>query len=230
VKERYLVIGKDYGAPERQDAEYKYRGVFVAAVIMRQRRSDLNNIYTLTNIYRSIYYTSIFSFVSLNVFSELPTIGPTIFAFSENITNPITVYCYSLRYQDIRAISITNRNRNSIKLICIHRRISTTFLLQKVSRSNPEGAGPDPRDTDELLQSQGPTLTSQDTRSARSTDTTLSQGLPPGLFHRAAMRGSQSQQFKTPADPLLSPEMSRQPDSINRSVHLYEDKLAQVLT
>jgi len=96
-----------------------------------------------------------------------------------------------------------------------------------MSRSNPEGAGPDPMETDELSHSQAPTVTSQDTQIARSTDTRISPGLPPGLFHRAAMRRSQSQQSQTPAEPLLSPEMSRRLDLINRSLHLYEDNLAQ---
>jgi len=31
-KERYLVIGRDYVATEHPDAEYDYRGVFVAAI------------------------------------------------------------------------------------------------------------------------------------------------------------------------------------------------------
>ena len=39
--------------------------------IIKQRRRDLNNIYTLTNIYRSTSYTSILSLVSLDVFSEI---------------------------------------------------------------------------------------------------------------------------------------------------------------
>ena len=82
-------------------------------------------------------------------------------------------------------------------------------------------------ETDELSQSQAPTVTSQDTRIARSTDTRVSPGLPPGLFHRATMRPSQSQQSQTPAEPLLSPEMSRRLERINRSLHLYEDNLAQ---
>jgi len=47
VKERYLVIGRDYVAREHSDAEYKYLGVFVAAIIIKQRTRDLNNIYTL---------------------------------------------------------------------------------------------------------------------------------------------------------------------------------------
>jgi len=41
------------------------------------------------------------------------------------------------------------------------------------------------------------------------------------------MRRSQSQQSQTPAEPLLSPEMSRRLDRINRSLHLYEDHQAQ---
>jgi len=53
VRERYLVIGRDYVAREHPDAEYKYRGVFVAAIIIKQRRRDLNNIYRLINIYPS---------------------------------------------------------------------------------------------------------------------------------------------------------------------------------
>jgi len=82
-------------------------------------------------------------------------------------------------------------------------------------------------ETDELSQSQAPTVTSQNTRMARSTETRISPGLPPRHFHRAAMRRSQSQQSQTPVEPLLSPEMSRRLDRINRSLHLYEDNLAQ---
>jgi len=96
-----------------------------------------------------------------------------------------------------------------------------------MSRSNPEGAGPDTMESDELSQSQAPTVTSQDTRIARSTDTRISPGLPPGLFLRAAMRRSQSQQAQAPVEPLLSPEMSRRLDRINQSLHLYEDNLVQ---
>jgi len=33
MKERYLVIGRDYVVREYPDTEYKYRGVFVAAII-----------------------------------------------------------------------------------------------------------------------------------------------------------------------------------------------------
>jgi len=66
VKERYLVIGRDYVACEHRDAEYNYRGVFVAAIIIKQRRSDLNNIYML-NIYLSFHlpYHSILRFFRL---------------------------------------------------------------------------------------------------------------------------------------------------------------------
>jgi len=94
-------------------------------------------------------------------------------------------------------------------------------------KSNLEGAGPDHMETDELSQSQAPTVTSQDTRIARSTDTRISPALPPGRFYRAAMRRSQSQHSQTPAEPLLSSEMSRRLDRINRSLHLYEGNLAQ---
>jgi len=80
-------------------------------------------------------------------------------------------------------------------------------------------------ETDELSQSQATTLASQGTRIARSTDTRISPGLPPGLFQRAAMRLSQSQQSQAPAVPLLSPEMSQRLDLINRSLHLYEENL-----
>jgi len=80
-------------------------------------------------------------------------------------------------------------------------------------------------ETDELSQAQAPTVTSEDTRIARSTATRISPGLPPGLFDRAAMRGFQSPQSQIPAEPLLSPEMSRRLDCINRSLHLYEDNL-----
>jgi len=96
-----------------------------------------------------------------------------------------------------------------------------------MSRSNPEAARPDPIETDALSQSQAPTLTSQETRIALSTDTKLSPALPPGLFHRAAMERFQSQQSQTPAEPLLSPEMSSRLDRINRSLHLYKGNLAQ---
>jgi len=96
-----------------------------------------------------------------------------------------------------------------------------------MSRSNPEGAGPDDMEPDELSQSQAPKVTSQDTRIARSTYTRISPGLAPGLFQRAAMRRSQSQQSQALAEPLLSPEMSRRLDRINRSLHLYEDNLVQ---
>jgi len=96
-----------------------------------------------------------------------------------------------------------------------------------MSRSNPEGAGPDAMETDELSQSQAPTVTSQDTRIARSTDTRISPGLPPGLFQRAVLRRSQSQQSQAPAEPLLAPEISRRLDRINRSLHLYADNLVQ---
>jgi len=96
-----------------------------------------------------------------------------------------------------------------------------------MSRSNPEGAGPDAMETDELSQSQAPTVTLQDTRIARSTKSRKSPGLRPGLFKRAAMRRSQSPQSRAPAEPPLSPEMSRQLDRINRSLHLYEDNIVQ---
>jgi len=95
-----------------------------------------------------------------------------------------------------------------------------------MSRSDPDGAGPDPMETDELSQSPATTVTSQDTRISSSTDTRISPGLRRGLFHRAAMRRSQSQQSQTIAEPLSSPEMSTQLDCINLSLHLYKDKLA----
>jgi len=82
-------------------------------------------------------------------------------------------------------------------------------------------------ETDELSQSQAQTVTSQDTQIARSTDTRISPGLPHGLFHRAVMGRSQSQQSQTPVEPLLSAEMSRRLDRINPSLHLYADNLAQ---
>jgi len=82
-------------------------------------------------------------------------------------------------------------------------------------------------ETDELSQSQAPTVTSQDTRIARSTYSRISPTLPPGLFLRAAMRRSPSQQSQTPAVPLLSPERTKRLDRINRSLHLYKDNLAQ---
>ena len=81
-------------------------------------------------------------------------------------------------------------------------------------------------ETDELSQSQAPTVTPQETRIARSSDSRICPALPPGLFHRAVMRWSQSQQSQTPAEPLLSPEMSRLLDRINQSLHVYEDNLA----
>ena len=75
-----------------------------------------------------------------------------------------------------------------------------------MSRSNPEGEGPNPMETDQLSQSQAPTVTSQDTRITISTDTRHSPALPPGLFHWAAMRRSQSQQSHTLGEPILNPE------------------------
>jgi len=96
-----------------------------------------------------------------------------------------------------------------------------------MSRCNPEGAGPDPMETDELCLSQASTVTLQATKIARSTNTRISRGLRPGLFHGAAMRRSQSRQSQTPAEPLLSPAMSGRLDRINRSLHLYADNLAQ---
>jgi len=84
-------------------------------------------------------------------------------------------------------------------------------------------------ETDELSQSQAQTVTSQDTRITTSTDTRISPGLPPGLFQRAVMRGSQSQQSQRPAQPILLSEISRPLDRMNRSVHLYEDNLAQTI-
>jgi len=80
---------------------------------------------------------------------------------------------------------------------------------------------------DELSQSEAQTVTSQDTRIARSTDTRISPGLPPGLFQRAAIRRSQSQQSQPPAEPPLSRTMSRRLDRINRSLYLYQDNLVQ---
>jgi len=41
------------------------------------------------------------------------------------------------------------------------------------------------------------------------------------------MRRSHSQQSQAPAEPLLSPEMSRRLDHINQSLHLYEDNVVQ---
>jgi len=81
-------------------------------------------------------------------------------------------------------------------------------------------------ETDELSQSEAPTLTSQDTRITRSTNSRLSPTLPPGTFHRPTMRQSQSQKFQTLGEPTLTPDMSRRLDQINRSLHLYEDNLA----
>jgi len=43
------------------------------------------------------------------------------------------------------------------------------------------------------------------------------------------MRRSQSQHSQAAAEPLLSPEMSRRLDRINRSLHLYEDNLVQTI-
>jgi len=80
---------------------------------------------------------------------------------------------------------------------------------------------------DELSQSQAPTVTSQDTRIARSTDTRIAPALPPGLLHRATIRRSQSPQSQTAVEPLLSPEMFRGLGHINRSLHLYQGSLAQ---
>jgi len=82
-------------------------------------------------------------------------------------------------------------------------------------------------ETNELSQTRAPTVGSQDTRLARSTDTRISAGLPPGLCHRAEMRWSQSQKSQTPAERLFSPDMLRRLDCINRSLHQYEDNLVQ---
>jgi len=98
-----------------------------------------------------------------------------------------------------------------------------------MSTSNPEAAGPAAMETDELSQSQAQTVTSQDTKIVRSTETRISPGLPPRLFHRAVMRRSQSQQAQAPAETLFSPEMSRRLDRINPSLHLYEDNLVQTI-
>jgi len=118
------------------------------------------------------------------------------------------------------------RKKGKQKLV-FHQKDKKHFPTSKMWRSNPEGAERDPMETDGLSQSQPPMVTSQDTRIARSTDTRVSPCLPPWLFHRAAIRWSQSQQSQKLAEPLLSPEMSRQHDRINRSLHLYEDNLAQ---
>jgi len=96
-----------------------------------------------------------------------------------------------------------------------------------MSKLNLEGAGQDPMETDELSQSQAPTVTSQDTRIGGSTDTRISPGLPTGLFKGAPIRQSQSQESQTPAEPIFSPEIYRRLDRIYRSLPLYEDNLAQ---
>jgi len=83
--------------------------------------------------------------------------------------------------------------------------------------------------TDELSQSEPPTGTLQDTSIARSTKTRLSPAHPPGVFHRAVIRSSQAQQSHTPGEPFLTTEISRRVDCINRSLHLYEDDLAQLI-
>ena len=64
--EEYLVIWNGYVAREHPDAEYKYRGVFVAIIHHQARRRDLNNIYTLNTF---IAYPHSYYFVSLDVFS-----------------------------------------------------------------------------------------------------------------------------------------------------------------
>ena len=64
-------------------------------------------------------------------------------------------------------------------------------------------------ETDELSLSQAPTMTSQDTRIPRPTDTRLSPAVSAGLFDRVAMRRSQSQHSQTPGELILTPEMLR---------------------
>ena len=58
IREKYLVIWKSYVAREHPDAEYKYRGVFVAIIDHQARRRDLNNIYRL-NTYIAYLYSII---------------------------------------------------------------------------------------------------------------------------------------------------------------------------
>ena len=82
MNDRYLVIETDYMAREHPDAEYKYRGVFVAAIINEATRRDLNPIYTLKNFIVLHTYNSVLTFVSVDVFSELHKLGPSIFACS----------------------------------------------------------------------------------------------------------------------------------------------------
>ena len=66
---RYLVIRNGYLAREHPDAEYKYRGVFVAIIDHQARGGDLNNIYTL-NIFIALRSTlNLYIFVSLDIFS-----------------------------------------------------------------------------------------------------------------------------------------------------------------
>ena len=55
ICEKYLVIWNGYVAREHPDAEYKYRGVFVAIIDHQARRRDLNNIYTLNTFITYLY-------------------------------------------------------------------------------------------------------------------------------------------------------------------------------
>ena len=66
IWEKYLIIWNHYVAREHPDAEYKYRGVFVAIIDHQERRRDLDNIYTLNTF---IAYLYSYYLVSLDVFS-----------------------------------------------------------------------------------------------------------------------------------------------------------------
>ena len=68
--ERYLVIWNSNVASEHPDAEYKYRGVFVAFIDHQAWRGDLNNISTLNTFMAYLY--SLNSLVSLDLFSKPP--------------------------------------------------------------------------------------------------------------------------------------------------------------
>ena len=82
VKKRYLVIGRDYLAREYPDAEYKYRGVFVAAINHQATEKRRYQSLHVNHLQFYPFYISTLIFVSLDVFSALPTTGLSIFACS----------------------------------------------------------------------------------------------------------------------------------------------------
>jgi len=72
VKEKYLVIGRDYVAREHPDAEYKYQGVFVEITdhqATEKRPSQFIHVYKHFSFY--LLDMSTLTFVSLDVFSKI---------------------------------------------------------------------------------------------------------------------------------------------------------------